>query len=69
MHDMPRSVREDVSMEECSNLLNNVPFVKNADSSFLRQVCVFVCLCVYVPVCVWCVCVLVLRYMMCIIHV
>ena len=38
MHDMPQSIREDVSMEECSTLLNNIPVFKHAEPSFLRQV-------------------------------
>ncbi len=38
MHNMPRSVREDVSMEECSILLDNIPAFRCADPSFLRQV-------------------------------
>ena len=38
MFDMPQSVQEDVSMEECSELLNNVPIFQHADKSFLRQV-------------------------------
>ncbi len=28
MHDMPRSVREDVRMEECSSFLNNIPIFR-----------------------------------------
>ena len=35
---MPQSVREDVSMEECADLLNNIPFFKHVDNSFLREV-------------------------------
>lgn len=38
IHDMPQSVREDVSMEECANLLSNIPFFKHVDDSFLREV-------------------------------
>ena len=38
IHDMPQSVREDVSMEECADLLSNVPFFKHVDNSFLREV-------------------------------
>lgn len=38
LHDMPQSVREDVSMEECADLLNNIPFFKHVDNSFLREV-------------------------------
>lgn len=37
MHDMPTTVREEVSMEECANLLSNVPFFQHVDNSFLRQ--------------------------------
>ena len=38
IHDMPQSVREDVSMEECADLLSNIPFFKHVDDSFLREV-------------------------------
>lgn len=38
MCDMPRNVREDVSMEESSELLSNVPMFEHTDNTFLRQV-------------------------------
>lgn len=37
MHDMPVTVRLDVSMEECSSLLSKAPFFQHVDTSFLRQ--------------------------------
>lgn len=37
MHDMPVTVRQDVSMEECASLLMSVPFFQHVDTSFLRQ--------------------------------
>ena len=37
MHDMPVTVRQDVSMEECAELLSNIPFFQHVDASFLRQ--------------------------------
>jgi voltage-gated potassium channel len=37
MHDMPATVREDVSMEEYARLLSNVPFFQHVDISFIRQ--------------------------------
>ncbi len=49
MHDMPRSVREDVSMEECSALLNNIPVFKLADPNFLRQVSLAMSTYVFAP--------------------
>ena len=38
IHDMPQSVREDVGMEECADLLENIPFFKHIDTTFLREV-------------------------------
>jgi signal-transduction protein with cAMP-binding, CBS, and nucleotidyltransferase domain len=35
---MPQSVREDVSMEECADLLGNIPFFTHVDNAFLREV-------------------------------
>ena len=35
---MPQSVREDVSMEECADLLSNIPLFKHVDDTFLREV-------------------------------
>lgn len=37
MHDMPQSVREDMSMEAWSSMASNVPFLTHVDSSFLRR--------------------------------
>ena len=37
MHDMPVTVRQEVSMEECANLLSNAPFFQHVDTSFLQQ--------------------------------
>ena len=37
MHDMPTTVREEVSMEECASLLSNVPFFQHVDHPFLCQ--------------------------------
>ena len=37
MHDIPTSVREDVSMEESADLLSRTPFFKHVDHAFLRQ--------------------------------
>ena len=33
-------MQEDVSIEECANLLNAVPFFKHTDNRFLRQLSV-----------------------------
>ncbi len=49
MHDLPRSVREDVSMEECSMLLDNIPVFRQSDPSFLRQVSLSMSACVFAP--------------------
>ncbi len=49
MHDMPQSVCEDVSMEECSTLLNNIPVFKLADHNFLRQVSLAMSTYVFAP--------------------
>ncbi len=49
MHDMPQSVREDVRMEECSTLLNNIPVFKLADPNFLRQVSLAMSIYVFAP--------------------
>ena len=38
IHDMPQNIREDVSMEESADLLNNIPFFKHVDNTFLREV-------------------------------
>ena len=37
MHDMPQSVREDMSMEAWSSMASNVPFLTHVDNSFLRR--------------------------------
>ena len=37
MHDMPRNIQQDVSMEETATLLSNAPFFQHVDASFLRS--------------------------------
>lgn len=37
MHDMPITVRQDVSMDECAKLLSNARFFQHVDVSFLRH--------------------------------
>lgn len=49
MHELPRSVREDVSMEECSMLLDNIPVFRHVDPSFLRQVSLAMSAYVFAP--------------------
>ena len=35
--DLPHSLQEAISMEECSSLLDTIPFFKHADSAFICQ--------------------------------
>ena len=38
MHDMPLNTQEEISHQECADLLADAPFFENTDPSFLRQV-------------------------------
>ena len=38
MHDMPQRLREDISMEECGDLLTKIGFFKKAEDKFIQEV-------------------------------
>ena len=37
LHRLPQSLQQDVSMEECSDILSSIPFFAHTDVCFLRQ--------------------------------
>lgn len=37
LHRLPQSLQQDVSMEECSDILSSIPFFTHTDVGFLRQ--------------------------------